>query len=46
MGAAEKREAVEVEGETATDLYMTFGTPACSLKARSKQQDARAATRA
>jgi hypothetical protein len=37
-------EAVEVEGETALDLYMNVGTPAGSLEVRSKQRDARADT--
>jgi hypothetical protein len=33
MGAAKKSEAVEVEGETAMDLYTTLEPPASSLKA-------------
>jgi hypothetical protein len=45
-GAAEKREAIEVEGETAIDLYTMLEPPARSLEARSSKKSARAATQA
>jgi hypothetical protein len=45
MGGTEKREVVEVEGESAMDLYLTSDLPS-SLKAEIKQRGARAATRA
>jgi hypothetical protein len=40
----ERKDAVEVEGETALDLYHDIGSPAGSFKAQSKQRGARADT--